>query len=408
MKTDKASLLTRRYFVTSAGASVAAAAILPAQTVFGTGTNEKINTGVIGCGGRGTWIADLFAKNGGYNLIAAADYFQDRVDAFGEQFRIPGKNRFTGLNGYRKLLDEKLDAVIIQSPPFFHPQQAADAIAAGKHVYCAKPVAVDVPGCVSIEQTGKKASAKGLVFLVDFQTRANAHYQKAIQLVREGLIGKLVSGEATYLCGPTFTSIANVLRKSPTDPETQLRAWGLSRELSGDIITEQNIHALDVACWIIQADPVSAFGTGGEARGLGGTCWDHFSVIYKFPGNVLLSFSSKQYGHGWDDICCRMYGDKGTIDTHYFGVVKVRGTEDGYSGGPLNDLYSEGAMNNIATFADQIRRKDASNRTVVESVRSNLTTILGRTAAYRGQEVFWEEMMRLNEKLSFDLSGLKS
>ncbi|MGZ8920681.1 MAG: Gfo/Idh/MocA family protein [Limisphaerales bacterium] len=400
--------LNRRTFVTNTGATLLASAVLPPKTLFGTDANAKIRFGLIGCGGRGSWIADHFVKNGNYNLVAAADYFPDRVNAFGGKFEVPEKNRFTGLSGYRRLLEQKLDAVVIQSPPYFHPEQVAAAIAAGKHVYCAKPVAVDVPGCLSIEESGKKARASNLVFLVDFQTRANLHYQRAIQLVREGLIGKLVSGEATYFCGPTFGGIASILRKNPSDPETQLRAWGLSRELSGDVITEQNIHALDVACWIIGANPVSAFGTGGEVRGLGGNCWDHFSVIYRFPDDVSLSFSSKQYGHGWDDICCRMYGVKGTIDTHYFGVVKVRGAEDGYSGGPLHDLYTEGAVNNIASFAEQIYRRETSNRTVAESIRSNLTTILGRTAAHSRNEVSWAEMMHANEKLTFDLSGLRT
>lgn len=400
--------LKRRTFLSTAGATLLASAVLPSRRAFTAEASEKIAIGMIGCGGRGSWIARLFNANGNYKIAAAADYFPDRANAFGGEFGVPEKSRFTGLNGYRKLLEQKIDAVVIESPPYFHPQQAADAIAAGKHVYCAKPVAVDVPGCLSIQAAGKKATTNNLVFLVDFQTRANAHYQKAIQLVREGAIGKPVSGEATYYCGPTFNSMAEVLRRNPTDPETQLRAWGLSRELSGDIITEQNIHALDVACWIIGADPISAYGTGGEVRGFGGTCWDHFSVIYKFPNNFLLSFASKQYGSGWDDISCRIFGDKGMIDTHYFGMVKVRGVEDGYGAGPLNDLYAEGATNNIAAFADRIRRKDSSNPTVSESVRSNLTTILGRTAAYQKQEVSWNEMMRAQASLPFDRSKLKA
>lgn len=383
------------------------AAILPANFALGAQANAKIEIGLIGCGGRGKWITDLFLKSGQYNVAAVADYFKERADEAGGMFGVPEANRFTGLNGYRKLLERKLDAVVIQSPPYFHPEQAAAAVAAGKHVYCAKPIAVDVPGCVSIEESGKRATAKGLVFLVDFQTRANAHYRKAVSLVHEGMIGTLSSGEANYFCGPTFTGMSETLRKNPTDPETQLRAWGLSRELSGDCITEQNIHALDVACWIIGSDPLKAVGGGGECRGLGGNCWDHFSVTYWFPKNILLTFSSKQYGMGWDDICCRMYGDKGTIDTHYFGAIKVRGNEDGYSGGPLTNLYGEGAVSNIAAFAEQIRRGDASNPTVAESVRSNLTTILGRTAAYRGKEVSWQEMMKRGEKMVFDVSKLK-
>jgi predicted dehydrogenase len=118
---------------------------------------------------------------------------------------------------------------------------------AGKHVYCAKPIAVDVPGCLTMEQSAARATAKRLCFLVDFQTRANASYQEAIRRVKDGMIGKLVSGEATYICGPTFTGISPILKKDPNNPEVQLRTWGLNRILSGDIITEQNIHALDLA-----------------------------------------------------------------------------------------------------------------------------------------------------------------
>lgn len=402
------SHLTRRQFVGRAGTSVLGATLLAPHLVGGAEANSKIDIGLIGCGGRGKWIADLFLKDGNYHVVAVADYFKDRADEAGEKFGVAAAGRHTGVYGYRKLLEQKLDAVVIESPPYFHPMQAADAVEAGKHVYCAKPIAVDVPGCLTMAESGRRASAKKLCFLFDFQTRANPVYQQAVQHVKAGMIGKLVSGEATYICGPTWGGMATALNQDPRNPENQLRAWGLSRVLSGDIITEQNIHALDVACWIIGADPLKAVGTGGEARGLGGTCWDHFAVTYWFPGDILLSFCSTQYGHGWDDICCRMYGLKGVIDTHYFGAVSVKAAEDGYAGGKMGNLYTDGVVNNIATFRELIRKGDTGNTTVPESVRSNLTTILGRTAAYQGREVTWKEMLERAEKFEFDLKSLKA
>jgi myo-inositol 2-dehydrogenase / D-chiro-inositol 1-dehydrogenase len=399
---------TRRQFIAGTSAAALGFTVLKPELVGGAEANSKIDIGLIGCGGRGKWIADLFLKNGNYNLVAVADYFQDRVDEAGAKFNVPSAQRYVGLSGYRKLLEQKLDAVVIESPPYFHPVQAADAVSAGKHVYCAKPIAVDVPGCLTIGESGRRATDKKLCFLVDFQTRAHASYQQAVQRVKDGMIGKLISGEATYACGPTFTGISSMLKKDPKNPETQLRTWGLNRILSGDVITEQNIHALDVACWIIGANPIKAVGAGGEARGLGGTCWDHFSVTYWFPNDILLSFNSKQYGQAWDDICCRMYGLKGTIDTHYFGVVTVKSDEDGYNGGRMTNLYSDGVVNNIATFCDSIRKGDYRNPTVSESVRSNLTTILGRTAAYKGTEVTWADLMKKKESWEFDLKGLKA
>jgi hypothetical protein len=130
-------------------------------------------------------------------------------------------------------------------------------------------------------------------------------------------------------------------------------------------------------------------------------------VTFTWPKDVLVTFCSKQLGDGWDDICCRMYGTEGTLDSHYFGEVSIRGKLP-YRGGKMENLYTDGAVSNIATFHDSITRGDFSNPTVAASVRSNLVTILGRTAAWRGARVSWDEMMAAGETLEPDLAGLKS
>jgi myo-inositol 2-dehydrogenase/D-chiro-inositol 1-dehydrogenase len=226
--------------------------------------------------------------------------------------------------------------------------------------------------------------------------------------VHEGMIGTIVTADANYHCGPTWGYIDDVLRKDPKNPEVRLRAWGVDRVLSGDVITEQNIHTLDVTTWFLDAAPVKAMGAGGRARDFLGNCWDHFNLVFEFSNNVLVSFSSTQVGFGFDDIACRVRGMNGTADTHYFGDVWVRSKDDLFNGGKLGNLYSDGVTNNVKTFYDSITKGDFSNPTVAPSVRSNLTTILGRTAAYKGGEVTWEKMMRANEKLKADLKGLKA
>jgi predicted dehydrogenase len=398
--------IARRGFIAGASASVAFAVLRP-ELVHGAEANSKIDIGLIGCGGRGRWIGDLFQKHGGFRLVAAADYFQDRVDAVGEQFKVPAERRFTGLSGYRKLLEQKLDAVAIESPPYFHPEQAAAAVDAGKHVYLAKPAAVDVPGCLSVEDSSKKATAKKLCFLVDFQTRANELYRDAARRVHAGELGKISLVEANYQCGPTFTERDRMLRNDPKNPEVRLRAWGVDRVISGDVIVEQNIHALDVASWMLNAHPVSAYGTGGRARDFVGDCWDHYAVVFHYPNDVVCSFNSRQYGFAYDDIMCRAYGQKGTVDTHYFGKVTFKSTEFTRSG-DVGNLYSTGVVANIAAFHDSITKGEFVNPTVAKSVRSNLTAILGRTAAYKKRAVTWQEMMRNPEKLEADLKGLKT
>jgi predicted dehydrogenase len=398
--------LDRREFMARSGAALVSFSIMRPELVRGSQANSKIALGLIGCGSRGTWIADLFQKHGGYEIVAAMDYFPDKVNEFGAKYSVAPERCFSGLRGYHRMLEGKLDAVAIESPPYFHPEQAAAAVDAGVHVYLAKPVAVDVPGCRSVEESSRKASAKNRCFLVDFQTRTDPFYQEAVKRVRNGDIGPILCGEAAYWTGSPFARLIEQLQVNPADPERRLRAWGVDRALSGDIITEQNIHAIDVATWIMDNHPVCASGKGGLKSRSEGSCWDHFSVIFTFPDEVIVTFASKQFGEGYDDIVCRMYGAQGMIDTHYAGSVAIRGKVP-YEGGNSPGLYKEGAASNIATFYDDVTQSRFSNPTTAPSVRSNLTTILGRTAAYKRAEVTWEQLMNSKERLDPGLHGLK-
>ncbi len=396
---------SRRHFLAEAGTAALALSVVGPELARSAGA--KVDLGIIGCGGRGGWIADLFQKHGGYNIVAAADYFPDRVNKLGDKLSVPPARRFTGLSAYRRLLEQKLDAVAIETPPFFHPAQAADAVAAGKHVYLAKPVAVDVPGCRTIQESAEKATAGHLCFLVDFQTRTNELFIEALRRVHEGAIGRFAFGEATYHAEDPFEAQAEYARSG--GPEDRLRAWGLSRELSGDIITEQNIHALDVASWIMGQPPLSAYGTGGRKFRAVGTCWDTFSVVFQYADNVGITFSSRQCnGHGTrpEGIRNRMFGSEGVLEAEYGGQVLIRGKQF-YRGGQTPTIYEQGAVSNIAAFHDAIQRRDYRNSTVAESVRSNLVTILGRTAAYRGGVVMWDELLSSGKPLEADLTGLK-
>ncbi|MBL7132597.1 MAG: Gfo/Idh/MocA family oxidoreductase [Phycisphaerae bacterium] len=397
-KTDRSGM-GRRSFL--AGAMAATVTIIKPELVRGAKANSTVELGLIGCGGRGRWIEGYFQKHGGYKWVACADYFPQRAQAFAKAHKIPAARCHSTLSGYKKLLEGKLDAVVIETPPYFHPEQAAAAIDAGRHVYVAKPIAVDVPGCMTIGEAGKKATKKKLVFHVDFQTRNNSVYREAAKRVLNGDIGRLVCGEAHYHAGRLGK------QGSPAGPEGRLRNWVFDKALSGDIIVEQNIHALDVASWLIDAEPVKAFGTGGrKVRVDVGDCWDHFLVTYFFPKDLLLDFSSTQFLTGFGDIHCRMYGSRGTIDTHYGGDVWIRGASR--MQGKTGSIFASGANNNVKDFHKYITEGDCTNATVAPSVRSNLTCVLGREAAYKGDVVTWDGIMKAKTKVDGKLQGLKS
>lgn len=369
---------------------------------------HKIRIGLIGCGGRGQWIMPRFLEHGGYDIVAGADYFQDRLDSFSEKFGVPAAKCYRGLDGYRRLIDGGgVDAVVIKSPPWFHPEQARYAVEAGLHVYLAKPIAVDVAGSRHVGESGEMARRKGLTFLVDFQTRADPIFQEALARVHAGALGKLSFGQSMYHAQDPFGNAAKVLGPDPRDPERRLRVWGVDRVLSGDIITEQNIHTLDVMSWIMNTPPVSAMGRCNQKIRPWGDCHDHFSLVYAYPNHVDVSFTSRQFAaHGTrpEGIWNRMFGEDGVLETEYAGPVIIRGgAESFYRGGDTAGLYHSGAVANVKAFHDQIRAGDAANITVEPSVRSNLVTILGRMAAYQQREVTWAEMLASNESLSFPL-----
>ncbi|MEX2016253.1 MAG: Gfo/Idh/MocA family oxidoreductase, partial [Candidatus Hydrogenedentales bacterium] len=382
--------LPRRAFIKSAAAASSLLLVQP-RIAFGAQANETLRLGLIGSGGRGPWIANFFEQHTNSKCVAVHDYFKDQVDAAGNRLNVPEDRRYIGLDGYKELLASDIDAVAIMSPAYFHPEQAVAALEAGKHVYLAKPMAVDVPGCQAIVDAAN--AHPELTTLIDYQTRKNPQYQKAVQMVHDGAIGAPVCGQAYY-----HTRRLNI-RTKPGDPTAPLRNWFFHIPLSGDIIVEQNIHTIDVANWILDARPLAATGTGGRrVRTDVGDAWDHFIVTYTYPKNVLIDFSSTQFVTGFDDICTRIFGADGTIDAHYFGDVSVTAKSKTMPPENTGNIYADGAITNVKEFVASIVDNKPINNTEA-SADSTMACILGRTAAYTGTTVTWEEMTGKGERL---------
>lgn len=391
----------RREFLAAAGAGWL---ILKPHTVFGSQANSTVELGLIGCGSRGNWIAPFFAEHTGARITALADVQRANLDATAARLHVEDARQYHGPDAARRLAASRLDGVIIETPTIFHPEQGLAAVEAGKHVFMAKPVAVDVPGCHTVTAAGRKAAARRLTFWVDFQTRSRPVYQETAQRVHRGDVGKPAFAQVLYYAGRPCKD-----RGRPgMDPgHRRMLNWLGDRALSGDIIVEQNIHVIDVANWLLGAHPLKAHGTGGRADWSGtpnayGDAWDHFVVTYWYPGGVHASFTSHQLSGSLADLCVRVYGIDGCADTHYGGLIRITG-KNAWLGAEKDDTFKGGALENVKKFVTAIR----SNEPIYNfetSVESNLTGILGRTAAYRGSEVTWGEMMRSAERWTSDLT----
>lgn len=380
----------RRTFLRS-GAAASGLLILGSKTAFTYQANSTVELGLIGCGSRGNWISDLFLEYTLVRFVALADAFDAPLDAAGAKYKVDTSRLYRGVNGYKDLAASKLDGVVIETPPYFRPEQVEASVNAGKHVFMAKPVAVDVPGCKSILASGEKAKGR-LSYLVDFQTRARPVFQEAAERVHNGQIGEPVFGHVYYHAGSLTPHKTGGL----TPEQATLKNWLHDRRLSGDIIVEQNIHVIDVANWYMKANPLRAVGTGGQKARLVGDQWDHYQVTYWYPGDAKVDFSSVQFSKGYSDLCIRMYGTKGTIDSHYGGMVRITG-EQPWNGAEKDPTFREGAVTNLKDWVASIRSGQYLNN-AEESVNSNLAAVLGRMAAVRGRVVTWDEMMQTTDR----------
>ncbi len=408
--------LNRRSFLKN---TLGAAAVAPliqqglraAENAAGAGTaapgkiERKIKLGAVGCGGRGGWIAGLFKKHGGYEMHAVADYFPGVAKACGDALGVAGERRFSGLSGYRKLMESGVEAVLLETPPYFFPEHARTAVELGLHVYMAKPIAVDVPGCLVVEAAAKKATASRKCFMVDYQAPTDPHNREVVRLVKAGEIGKIGAINSHYFAG-TFadTPLTNNI-------ESRLRnlTWCNDVALGGGYHVNACIHAVDADLWLAGRRPVSAMASSRLMRAdPHGDSHDFFSVIFEFEDGLMISHRGKhQANRGSFDVVCGIQGTTGWAQIGYTGKAILGGGENGYQG-EIANLYEAGAVRNIATFYQAVVAGDYSNPTVQRSVDGALATILAREAGLRHAKMTMAELLQENRSLPVDLAGLKA
>ncbi len=411
--------LDRRDFLKTASTTVVGLTVMRPELVFGTQANNAVRMGIIGCGGRGTTVATSFVNNTETQVVALADLFQDRLDRAREHFdklsRAKGQpelreaNLFRGSQAYQKLLaSPEVDAVLISSPPFLHPEHLMAAVRAGKHVYCEKPVAVDPHGCRQVKEAGRIAGNKTSL-AVGFQIRHATPFVELVKRIHDGAIGDIVSAQAYYFAGAI---------KLPDYPgasadELRLRHWVWDRHLSGDILVEQNIHIIDVCNWVLRAHPLKAAGRGGRrGRSDQGNAWSHYNVNFEYPNGVNVTVQSTQFDPGLGDVCERFFGTKGISESHYTGGVFIKGENEWDSGVARKDQAVSSKDWATGSFKSALEDADANkDKALIESIRSGrfineadqgaesaLSAILGRTAAYGGKELSWEKIAASDER----------
>jgi predicted dehydrogenase len=407
MSTNADKTTSRRNFLkTSAmiGGALMAPAILPGGAKAAE-SSEVLKVGLIGCGGRGSGAADqALTADPNVVLTAMADVFDNKLQTslaelkknHPDKVKVDPDHCFIGLDAFQKLIDSGVDVVLLATPPGFRPQHLKAAVAAGKHIFCEKPVATDGPGIRSVLASVEDAKKKNIALVAGFCWRYNLAERALFQRVLDGEIGDVRVVYGTYYTAPVKPMPpASERPAGMNDLEWQLRNWYNFGWLSGDGLVEQAVHAVDWMCWAMKdVPPLKAVAIGGrQCPNESGNIYDHFEVNYEYPGGARGFIGARQQAGCANDNTATMFGTKGTArEMGFAGMPFITGNGNDWKySGPRPNMYQ---VEHNELFASIRAGKPINDG--VRLAYSTLTAIMGRMAAYTGQTITWD--MALNSR----------
>lgn len=373
------SPVTRRQLL-AGSAAVSSFSIVSPQAVRGSQANSQISVGLIGSGGRGTYDARITHGDPRAKITALCDLFQDRIENAKRELKVESVTEYTD---YHKLLaNPSIDAVIIATPPYQHPEQLEAAVQARKHVYCEKPAGVDLAGCKRVMAAGKKQDPKKNLFF-GYQQRYGPVYLEGYKRVTDGTIGSLSTARGYWISSDPFTR-----REYPglSKEQEKLRNWFCFKDLSGDFIVEQDCHNFDVLHWFLGGLPIRAVGWGGRKVRTSMDLLDHLSLTFEWPNGVFVNFEANQLTpRGYSKVGEEFTGTKGTVTTSRGAMVHYKGPNDSERIDSKRDITNDG----IEKFLSNIASGEVEN-VAERSALSTMIALLGREALYTKKEVTWK------------------
>lgn len=383
---------------------------------------ETLRAGLVGCGGRGTQaVVDMLTGNENVELVAMADIFEDHlasslksladpkflalhagitVERGGQAKQMTGEElaasilprikvdpdwRFTGFDGYKKLLASGIDVVMLTTPPGYRPMHFEAAVEAGKHIFAEKPIATDATGVRRFMAAARKSAEKKLTVMSGAQRHEDRPYVETIGKIRDGAIGDVVALNSWYLSGPVFHAQARDPKWG--DMEWQHRNWYSFIWICGDQIVEQHFHNIDFMNWVMGTHPERVVASGGAAwrprQPLYGNIYDHMVSDFTYANGVRLSSHCRQYQRGaFNNVSDLIVGTKG----------RSTGTDLGAKG--INAQVQEhiDMVNSVQGRAPYVNQAMAI-------AESTLTCIMARESAYSGMAITWDQIMNSQQDL---------
>jgi predicted dehydrogenase len=402
----------KRAAVGTAGVSLAMSG---ARTGSVLGANDRIRLGLIGCGRQGVSDMQYFMKQG-VEVAAVCDVYEPNLQKGLEA--AGGKAK--ALEDFRQVLDEKeIDAVIVATPDHWHALPTVMACQAGKDVYVEKPV------CVAVEE-GKKmveaARKHKRIVQVGLWQRSNLHFQKAAQLVQDGLIGK-VSFVRTWNYSNTYPD--GIGNPPDSDPPPGLDwdmwlgpapkvAFNWNRFGVGDRWStfryfydyangwpgDWGVHLLDIVQWAMRVDGPHTITASGRKFYLkdNSDTPDTLQITLEYPDFVATyenrlcnKGAMEKRGYGIE-----IHGTDGTIfvDREGFQVFpegeEVEGKRVAKTAEMKMERADDGLENHVANMLECMRNRKLPQSDIEFGYHSTTTCLLGNVALRSKERLEWD------------------
>ena len=391
--------MSRRDFLKKAGGVAAAAAVVGptilSQRVFGA--NDRIVMGLIGCGGMGCGDMAYARANPDVEFAAVCDLDKEHLAA-GVQ-RAGGK--VTPYADFRKLLERKdIDAVICGTPDHWHALVTIAACEAGKDVYCEKPVATSIGEGRAMVNAARRYDR---VVQVGKQQRSGAHFQRAVEIVQSGQIGKVTFCRAWNVANELPEGIGNPADcnpppeldydmwlgpapKRPYNPNRSHYTFRFFWDYAGGKITDWGAHLIDIIHWGMNVDaPLAVAASGGKyVIPDNRETPDTQEVVYDYPG-FTMTYSyrgANEYPLDGHEYGMQFHGTKGTLFVDR-GGFKVTPEEDAIpavegGGSPQNEPHWRNFLDCVKSRQRPICDIEIAHRTTTACHLGNIAYLTGR------------------------------
>jgi predicted dehydrogenase len=289
-----------------------------------------------------------------------------------------------------------VDVVILATPCKFRPDHFLEAVKNNKHVFMEKPIAVDPVGIRSVITTAKKAAAIGLNVVTGTQRRHQEDYIETYKQVVGGAIGTITSAKAFWNQDHVWF---REREKGWNDMEYMIRNWNNFCWLSGDHILDTHVHNIDVINWFLGKVPEKAIGYGGRARRVTGDQFDFFSIDFDYGNGVSSHSMCRQIDscsngtgelimgtEGYTNCNNKIWDLKGKLKWE-FQYPKDE------NGNPTQTIKIPAYVQEHMHLVEAIRTGNYVNE-AERTALSTLTAIMGRTAAYTGRTVTWDDIFK--------------